>query len=115
MDSTIVKRKRRRLTFSLAVIGFAIAALIWTYSELTAHSSPPFNFRLWAVFIVLCPPSLLTVPLIDVEPGSIDFAITWLVVGLLNSALYASIGILFGRFRWKLSKPSVGHGLGSPT
>jgi hypothetical protein len=47
-------------------------------------------------FIVACPPSLLTIPLTDVEPGSIDFAIAWLFVGILNSILYRAIGIVVG-------------------
>ena len=102
MDFALAKRKRRRFTLFLAVIGFAIAAFIWAYSEVTASSTPPFNMGLSATFIVLCPPSLLTVPLIDVEPGSIGFAITWLVVGILNSALYGLGGIVIGGARWEL-------------
>jgi hypothetical protein len=101
MDTATLKRKRRSLTVVLAVVGFAMAAVIWGYSELTASSTPPFNLPLWGAFILLCPPSLLTIPLIDVEPGSIDFTITWLMIGLLNSTLYGAIGIMIGRFRWK--------------
>jgi hypothetical protein len=101
MDIATLKQKRRRLTIVLAAVGFAIAAVIWAYSELTASSSPPFNFLLSGAFIVVCPPSLLTIPLIDVEPGSMDFAVTWLIVGLLNSGLYGVIGIMIGKFCWK--------------
>ena len=28
----------------------------------------------------------------EVAPGSIDFVLLWLIIGLLNSALYAAIG-----------------------
>jgi hypothetical protein len=102
MDTVIVKRKRRRLTIGLAVLGFVIAAIIWAYSELTDSPPPrPFNLPLWSAFMILCPPSFLTIPLIDVEPGSTDFAIMWLMLGLVNSALYAVIGTVVGRFRWK--------------
>lgn len=108
MDTVTVKRKRRRLTMILAAVGFLIAAVIWAYSELTDSSPPkPLNFPLWTAFMVLCPPSLLTIPLIDVEPGSMDFAITWFVVGLMNSVLYTVIGVIVGRFRWKPDSQTV--------
>ena len=101
MDTQTVKHKRRRLTISLAIVGFLIAAAIWGYSELTDSSGGAFNVPLWAAFTILCPPSLLSAPLIDVEPGSTDYAVVWLVIGLVNSGLYAVIGTLVGRFRWK--------------
>jgi hypothetical protein len=115
MGGAMIKQKRRRLTIVLAAVGFAITAVIWAYSELTASSTPPFNLLLSGVFIIACPPSLLTVPLIDVEPGSIDFAITWLIIGLLNSGLYAVIGIMIGKFRWKPESGLLdGKGMGGP-
>jgi hypothetical protein len=40
MDTSTLKRKRRKLTLALAGVGFAMAAVIWAYSELT-ESSPP--------------------------------------------------------------------------
>ena len=114
MDSATIKQKRRRLIMVMAAVGFLIAVVIWAFSELTA-SSPAFNLHLWGVFIFACPPSLLTIPLIDVEPGSIDFAVTWLVVGLLNSGLYAVIGIMIGRFRWKPESGLLDEkGMGGP-
>jgi hypothetical protein len=115
MDNATLKHRRRKLTVVLAALGFAMAAIIWAYSELTASSSRPFNLPLWGIFIAVCPPSLLTIPLIDVEPGSMDFAITWLIVGLLNSALYSVIGIMIGRFRWRPDNqlPDGDGGVGS--
>ena len=105
MDTAAVKRKRRRLIISFAVLGFVIAAVIWAYAELTDSSPPrPFNLPLWTAFMILCPPSFLTVLLIDVEPGSMDFAIIWAILGLMNSGLYAAIGAVVGRLRWKASE-----------
>jgi hypothetical protein len=76
MDVSTVGRKRRRLTIALAVMGLVMAAVIWAYSELIDSSHPkPFNSTLWTAFMILCPPSVLSIPLIDVEPGSSDFAI----------------------------------------
>lgn len=113
MDTSTVKRKRRRLTISLAVIGFVVAVVIWAYSELTDSSPPHFNFLLWTAFIVLCPPSLLSAPLIDVEPGSAGFTAMWLVIGLVNSGLYAVIGMILGKFRWKPDSQTVAGASGA--
>jgi hypothetical protein len=85
----------RKPTIVLAIVGFSIAVIIFGYAELTDSSAPtppPVNVPLWTAFMILCPPSLLSVPLIDVAPGSIDFVLLWLIIGLLNSALYAAIG-----------------------
>jgi hypothetical protein len=82
--------KGRRLTVSLALAGFLVAVVVWAYSELT--DAGHVNMPVWTVFVILCPPSLLTVPLIDVEPGSIDFAFVWFVVALLNAGLYVLVG-----------------------
>jgi hypothetical protein len=101
MDTSTAKRKRRRLATTLAVTGFVIAAAIWAYSELTNSSPPHFSFPLWTAFMILCPPSLLSIPLIDVEPGASGFTIMWLLIGAVNSALYAVIGFVVGKSRWK--------------
>ena len=109
MDASTVGRKRRRLILFLATTGFLVAAVLWAHSELTDSSPPkPLNVHLWTAFMILCPPSILSIPLIDVEPGSTDFAILWSVIGLVNSGLYAVIGMIVGRFRWKPDRPTVG-------
>jgi hypothetical protein len=113
MDALMVKRKRRRLTTTLAVVGFLVAAVIWAYSKLTDSSPPHFNLPLWTAFIVLCPPSLLSAPLIDVEPASSGFTMMWLVIGLLNSALYAVVGMVVGKLRWKADNETALAGSGS--
>jgi CDP-diglyceride synthetase len=104
MYSLTANQKRQRVKRVLPVVGFLVAVVIWAYSELTDTSPPPrFNFPLWTAFVILCPPSLLTVPLIDVEPGTIQFAFTWFVVGILNAGLYWLIGkIVFGL--WKTDR-----------
>jgi hypothetical protein len=59
MDTMSAKRKT---TLLLAALGFGITAIIWAYS----FSSRTFSLPLWTAFVVLCPPSLLPIPLIDV-------------------------------------------------
>jgi hypothetical protein len=94
-------QRPRKLTIVLAILGFSIAAVILAYAELTdASPPPPVNVPLWTAFMVLCPPALLSVALIDIEPGSIAFVLLWLIIGLSNSALYAAIGAgVRGMFR----------------
>ena len=101
------KRKRRNLIWAVATLGFVVAAALWAYANLTDSSPPRFNFLVWAVFIFLCPPSLLSVPLVDVEPGTRDFAVIWLVIGGVNSALYAMIEWVAGKFIWKADNQSA--------
>lgn len=48
-------------------------------------------------FVILCPPSLLSIPLIDVEVGTNGFYIVWIVIGMLNAALYAGIRVLLSK------------------
>ena len=89
--------KRQRLTIILAVLGLLIAVALWGYSELQRSSGPLAGL----MFAILCPPSLLSIPLIDVEVGTSDYRIMWAVFVIMNSALYAGIGSMVGKARWK--------------
>ena len=53
------------------------------------------------VFVVLCPPSLLSVA-VDPEIGTKDFYAIWTVIGLLNAALYATIRMFLSK---RLQRP----------
>ena len=55
----------------------------------------------------LRPPSLLSIPLFDIEPYPVGGAIFWLIIGLMNSALYAAVGSVVGRFLWKAEGPTA--------
>lgn len=87
------------------VVGFLVGVLIWTYELLTAHSSGPINMRLSTVFVVLCPPGLLEVPFFDLDPWTLDHSVLWLVISLLNAALYAAIGWFIAQgYEWYESR-----------
>jgi len=45
------------------------------------------------VFVILCPPSVLSVAF-DPEVGTNSFYALWVVIGLLNAALYAGVRAL---------------------
>jgi hypothetical protein len=64
----------------------------------------PLNNILSVVFMVLCPPVLLTFPLLDVEIGTGGFYVLWMVVALLNAGLYATIGGAYVGLRKKADR-----------
>jgi hypothetical protein len=59
------------------------------------------NNILSAIFMILCPAVLLTFPLLDVEIGNGGFSVLWMVVTLLNAAVYAVIGSVYAGMRKK--------------
>jgi hypothetical protein len=88
--------RKRRLIIGFALLGLAITGTIYAANAFIPHSETPSRTEIFlgVVSVVLCPPGLLTVPLFDIESDTVPGAILWLIVGLLNSALYAAIGAL---------------------
>jgi hypothetical protein len=81
-----------RTILGFAALGLGITAVFVAYQVLTDSSPPPPpNIPLILVFMILCPPSFLTIPLIDVEIGSEGFYPVWTIVSLMNAALYAGM------------------------
>lgn len=52
-------------------------------------------------FTLLCPPSLLSVPVIDAEIGTSGFYFLFSIIGVINAALYGGIAAAIVRFRKK--------------
>lgn len=83
--------------FGTAMLGFAITAIFVSYQMLTDSQSAIHRDVLYmVVFIVLCPPSLLSLA-IHTELGSNNFYVLWIVIATLNGALYAGIRLLVSR------------------
>lgn len=83
--------------FRSAVMGLAITAVFVSYQLLTDSQSPiARNSSLMLTFVVVCPPSILSVAR-QVEVGSQNFYTLWAVIGLLNAALYAGVRALIAR------------------
>jgi hypothetical protein len=57
--------------------------------------------------MILCPPVLLTFPLLDVEIGTGGFYVLWMVVALLNAGLYAVIGGAYVGLRKKTDRSAT--------
>jgi hypothetical protein len=91
---------RRHIT--AAMFGFAITATFVSYQLLTDSQSPiQRDSALMVVFVVLCPPSLLSVAF-DPEVGTNSFYFLWTVIAFLNAGLYATVRAFVGR---RLQRP----------
>lgn len=94
--------KDRRMVFRFAAVGLGTPVVYVVYQMLTDRSPwSPLNNLLGGIFMILCPPVLLTIPLIDVESGTGGFYVVWMAVALLNAAIYGAIGSAYVRFRKK--------------
>jgi len=88
---------RAGVNFRSAMLGFAVTAAFVSYQFVTDPQSPiGRNPALMLMFVILCPPSLLSLPF-DAEVGTNGFYILWAVIGMLNAALYASVRALISR------------------
>lgn len=82
----------RKLLIGFAGLGFFLGVVAWTYVEVSARSLHPANMPLVTLLIALCPPSLLSIPFVDVEAGTFDFTAMWFVIAVINASLYGAIG-----------------------
>jgi hypothetical protein len=85
-----------RLKVVLAVLGFAMAAFLFAYLEFTNYA----RLRPMMLFasILVCPPSLLSMVLMDIEPHTGEAVIGWSVIAATNSVLYATVGSIVARY-----------------
>src|SRR5579863_973300 len=101
MGTVTLKRKRRKLAISLALVGLLIAAVFFAYFETDPRPGSSAALLAGGLALVLCPGSLLFVTWIDIEPQTSAFTVMWLIIGLINFVLYGGIGVLVSRFKWK--------------
>ena len=88
--------RQGRLCIVLGALGFAITAVFFGYIELTNYS--PMNLILGWASLFLCPASLLSVFLFDLNAHSVEITVAWALSGLVNSGIYAAVGVLIERF-----------------
>jgi hypothetical protein len=95
-------RESWKTVAGFAVLGFAITAcfyVFWTYHDY-AKAFGPLDWVLYTANVILCPPILLFSWCIDCEYGTpAGVQTNLIIVGLLNAALYAKIGIAVARHR----------------
>jgi len=83
--------------FRAAVLGFAITAAFVSYQLVTDSSSLLSRSpSMMLIFVVLCPPSLLSVAK-PVEVGTNGFYFLWALIGVLNAALYGTVRTILSK------------------
>lgn len=79
------------------MFGFAITAIFVSYQLLTDSQSPIHrDSAFMIVFVVLCPPSLLSVAF-DPEVGTNNYYLLWTAIALMNGGLYTAIRLLLSK------------------
>lgn len=80
--------------FRSAVLGFSITAAFVSYQLLTdSQSALARSSSIMLTFLVLCPPSILSITR-QTDVGTNNYYILWVVISLLNAALYAGVRTL---------------------
>ena len=102
-------RKDRSAVLRFAVVGFGIA-VVFVGFQMLMNPSPwsPLNSILGTIFMILCPPVLLTFPLLDVKVETGGLYFLWTLVALLNAVLYAVMGAAYVRWRKKREGSATG-------
>ena len=99
--------RAERFAIRFAIFGMAITAVFFAYLELSDPCNRSETLE-WALSI-LCPPSVLSLFLVDVfldQHTAMGF-FGWFIIGLLNSGLYAIIGMIVGRYLWKAGQSAT--------
>jgi hypothetical protein len=94
--------KDRRTVFRFAGVGLGVP-VVWGVYQMLVSPSPwsPINSFLSVIFMILCPPVVLTFPLMDIKVGNPGAYVIWTVLAILNAALYAGLGSAYVRRRKK--------------
>jgi hypothetical protein len=92
--------KPSQVLVGFALTGLIITAAICAYFSVCDYTKPisRSDAIIGIFFMVLCPPSLLAVLYTDCEIGTEAGVVAFSIIGLLNSGLYAVIGVLIGIF-----------------
>lgn len=92
-----------RKHFIAAIIGFAITPLFVVYQFTIDFRVTPSRgtFFMIGFFTVLCPPALLSIPIIDAEIGTSGFYVLWAFIAIVNSVLYSAIAGAIAKLRRK--------------
>ena len=95
------KLKRRQIVLGFALLGFLLTGLPYATEVFYDYTKPASDLEIAAELtsIVLCPPTLLFAACIDCEASGWDGLIKYSIVGGLNAAFYAVIGV--GLAVWK--------------
>lgn len=82
--------------FRSAAFGFSVTAIFVAYQLLTDVQSAAItrSSALMVSFLVLCPPSILSIVMTEPEVGTNGFFVLWATIGCLNASLYAVVRLI---------------------
>ena len=91
------KREPWKVVGFLALAGLVVAAACYAYSAFYDYTKPMsgLDATLFIVSLILCPPQLIFAACIDCEVIGWSGLIMYSIIGVLNAALYAIIGLPF--------------------
>jgi hypothetical protein len=93
--------KKKPFIIGFALVGLTIAMVFVAGARLVSRSNQAYSW-LWAVLMLLCPPSLLQVVFIDIPRPPLSWVIAvGLLTAMMNSGLYAAIGGRVGALKRK--------------
>ena len=85
-----------KLIAACAALGLLVAAFFFIFVGILGADEGTFLTGM----LVLCPPSLLCIPLSEVMKDKSSFYVICLLIGFLNSGLYALVGaVIAGQLR----------------
>jgi hypothetical protein len=74
--------KQSKLIVACAAVGLIVAVVVFMYVNFLGE----FNGTLYTAFAILCPPSILCIPLREVMKEKIAFWALWSLISAANSA-----------------------------
>ncbi|MGA7852794.1 MAG: hypothetical protein WCA15_05665 [Candidatus Acidiferrales bacterium] len=83
--------KSRKSILGWGLVGLGVTAVFVVYQLIMDTYPPRGPMAVDIVFMLLCPPSVLSVPVIDAEIGTSGFYFLFSIIGLINAALYGGI------------------------
>ena len=100
--------KAWRTILWFAFLGLIIAAVLFGVSEMDPALGSFLAIVVGVATLLLCPGSLLFVMAIDIEPGTRGAVVMWLIIALINCAVYAVIGAAYVGLRKKRERAASG-------
>lgn len=95
------KREPWKIIGFLALAGVAVAAACYAYAAFYDYTKPMsgLNTTLMTVSLIFCPPQLIFAACTDCEVIGWSGLFMYLIIGVLNAALYAIIGLPFVMYK----------------
>lgn len=89
-------RERWQIVSSFALLGLTVAAACYLYAAFSDYTKPTnvIDVLVGILSLIFCPTQLLFVGCIDCEVVGWDGFVLYLIIGVLNAALYALVGLV---------------------